>query len=317
MPRQSPRKAPIFVLGSFVAACSAKVEHLPRMGESLRAEAFTLEPGGKGLNLMIGSRRLGAEVDGLLAVGDDLFARLAEAALVRADLSIGMLRRCRGATGSGIGFADARGDNCLAIYPGANLALSVEHVRAARHAIGGARLVLAQFEIADEPIAEAFALARTAGVATLLNPSPYRTIGPRILADTSILVLNRVEAAQMALALGKCGGGQHTHEQWAALGDDLLGLGPDVVIVTLGAEGALACRKGQKPVHQSAFLVEPVDSLGAGDAFSAGFAVSLIDAFSFEDCLRRAAACGAMATQKLGVFDALPSRARLEDFLNV
>jgi ribokinase len=149
----------------------------------------------------------------------------------------------------------------------------------------------------------------------LLNPSPYRAIESRILAHTSILVLNRVEAAQMALALGRHGGGQHTHEQWAALSNELLGLGPDVVIVTLGAEGALAYRKGQKPVHQSAFPVEPVDSLGAGDAFSAGFAVSLVDEFPFVDCLRRAAACGAMATKKLGVFDALPSRAQVEAFL--
>jgi ribokinase len=54
-----------------------------------------------------------------------------------------MLRRCQGATGSGIGFTDGHGDNCLAVYPGANLSLAAEHVRAARHAIGGARLVMA------------------------------------------------------------------------------------------------------------------------------------------------------------------------------
>src|SRR5579859_1532447 len=97
----------IFVLGSFVAACSAKVEHLPRPGESLRAQAFTLEPGGKGFNLAVGARRLGAAVDGVLAVGDDFFSQLARPALVNAGLSTDMLRTHKGATGSGIGFTDS------------------------------------------------------------------------------------------------------------------------------------------------------------------------------------------------------------------
>src|SRR5579883_1227553 len=132
----------IFVLGSFVAACSAKVKHLPKPGESLRAEAFTLEAGGKGLNLAVGARRLGVAVDGLLAVGSDLFAQLAEPALLRADLPVRMLRRYPGPTGSGIGFTDAAGENCLAVYPGANFALSAADVRAAADAISRATLVL-------------------------------------------------------------------------------------------------------------------------------------------------------------------------------
>jgi len=61
--------------------------------------------------------------------------------------------------------------------------------------------------------------------------------------------------------------------------------------------------------------VRAVDSLGAGDAFTAGLAASLIAGVSLTDGLERAAACGAIATQRLGVLDALPTREQLGTFL--
>ena len=89
--------APIFVLGSFVAACCVKVDRLPVAGESLRASAFILEAGGKGFNCAVGLRRLSVHVDGLLAIGDDWFADFARDAVIRAQLPDRMLVRCAGA----------------------------------------------------------------------------------------------------------------------------------------------------------------------------------------------------------------------------
>jgi ribokinase len=307
----------LFVLGSFVVACSARVARFPRPGESLRAEAFALEAGGKGFNLALGASRLGAPVDGLFAVGSDPFADFAAAAFARAGLPIGMLRRRDGATGAGIGFVDEGGENCLAVDPGANLRLSAGDVRAAGEAIGRAALVLAQFEIGDEPIAEAFSIARAAGRPTLLNPSPCREPDPAVLGRTSILVLNRVEAAQLAGLDG--GGGGGTAEADAARAEraaaDLLRRGPDAVVVTLGAEGALACRRDGPTLRVPARPVRAVDTLGAGDAFAAGLAVGLAERRPWTDAMRLAAACGAAAVRRRGVFDALPTRAEAEALL--
>ncbi|MFJ5370297.1 PfkB family carbohydrate kinase, partial [Bosea sp. CER48] len=177
---------PIFVLGSFVLACTAKVGRFPRPGESMAAQHVTIEPGGKGLNQAVMARRLGAAVDGLLAVGDDLAACFVVPALRRADLPETMILPIAGDTGAGVGFIDAAGETCLAIAPNANLALSAEDVRARARAIEGASLVTAQFEVGDDPIREAFALAGRAGVPTLLNPSPFRPIPEDILAATTI-----------------------------------------------------------------------------------------------------------------------------------
>ncbi|SMF83917.1 ribokinase [Azospirillum oryzae] len=306
----------LFVLGSFVIACSAKVDRFPQPGESLRAEAFTVEAGGKGLNLAIGARRLGVGVDGLFAVGDDLFGGLAEQALAGAGLSPALIRRCPGATGAGIGFTDRGGENCLAVYPGANRQLSADHVRAAT-GLRRAALVLAQFEIDDGAIVEAFALARAAGVRTLLNPSPFRALPAGLLAHTDILVVNAVEAAQMAQALAPRLDIDMDAEPLsaAASADAFLALGPGLVVVTLGARGAVACRRGAAPLHQPAFPVATVDTLGAGDAFTAGLAAGLVQGRPLEECLERAAACGAIVAGRIGVAAALPTTEELERFL--
>ena len=304
---------PIFVLGSFVVACSAKVARFPRPGESLAAETVTIEPGGKGLNQAIMARRLGAAVDGLLAVGDDLAAAFAPPALERGDLPQSMLIRLAGHTGSGIGFTDAAGETCVAVAPGANLALSAEHVLQRARAIAGAALVTAQFEIGDQPIEAAFALARQAGVPTLLNPSPLRVVPETMLALTSILIVNETEARGLAIALGlKPGGATEPQRLAAEFAPALMERGPRLVVVTRGAAGAIAVTTEGQVIEQQGFAVETIDSLGAGDAFAATLGVRLATGRSLPESLRDAAIAGALTTTRNGVFDALPSLAAIK-----
>lgn len=298
----------VFVIGSFVVAASAKVPRLPISGESLSAEAFILEPGGKGFNLAVGLARLQIEVSGILAVGDDLFGHIAETILDQAGLPRSMLRRYPGSTGSGVGFFVEGGDNCLAVFSGANLALSAEDVVGAAE-LAEAAFVLAQFETGDAPIRAAFADARRRGATTVLNPSPYRPIDSAILADTTILVMNETEALSCAEDLF---GGWVSEE---ALAVSLLDQGPDLVVLTLGATGAVAFVRDAPPLRAAAFAVEPLDSLGAGDAFTAGLVAGLIRTGDLAISLRQANACGALCVEQAGVLNALPTIAALERFL--
>ena len=306
----------LFVLGSFVVACSARVGRFPQRGESAIAEHFVVEAGGKGFNLATGAHRLGATVYSIFAVGDDVFAQTAEPAFAKAGFVPTRLRRCAGRTGSGIGFIDATGETCLAVYPGANLRLAAEDVRAVAETVAGARAVLAQCEIGDAPIAEAFALARRNGADAILNPSPFRMPTAEILRDTSILVVNEVEVLALAAALGVAGTFEGAHLPAATVAA-VLARGPHTLIVTRGSCGAVAYRRDLAPSVQPAFAVDAVDSLGAGDAFLAGFAVGLTENLSFAACLRQAAAAGALATLRPGVFDALATRDELRAFLAV
>jgi ribokinase len=306
-------EASIFILGSFVAAFSAKIPRLPAAGESLRAEHFLLEAGGKGFNLAAGARRLGAAVDGIFAVGDDFLAGLAAPAFATAGLAQTVLLRKTGPTGAGIGFIDRAGETCLAIHPGANEQLGAADIAAAAPRIANASLLLAQFEIPDAPIAAAFAVARRAGGLTLLNPSPFRPIAPEILADTSILVVNQVEASQLAASLAVPAAAAPA--DYARLAETLAGAGPRLLVVTLGAAGAIAFNGQAAPLRQPAFAIAAIDSLGAGDAFTAAFAVALSRQSGLSNALRRAAAAGAIAASRHGVLAALPTPAELEALL--
>jgi ribokinase len=306
--------SPIFVLGSFVAASSAKVQRLPAAGESLQASSFIMEAGGKGFNLAAGAARLGGNVDGIFAVGDDFLAGIAEPAFRRAGLRPDMLIRYPGPTGAGIGFIDAQGENCLAVFPGANAKLSAEDITEATARLRRAGLVLAQFEIADAPIITAFAMAREAGAATILNPSPYRPIHPEILRNSSILVVNRIEARRLGADLGP----RLAPDDPAALAQlaaRLFGRGPEILIVTLGDSGVAAFQQNAAPFRLPAFAVAAVDSLGAGDAFTAAFTVARAAHLPLQECLRWGAAAGAWVTSRSGVLEALPGHAELEAML--
>ncbi|WP_336487770.1 PfkB family carbohydrate kinase [Methylobacterium nigriterrae] len=304
-----PRRARIFVVGSFVAASSVRVARLPEAGQSLEASAFTFEAGGKGLNLAVAAHRLGAAVDGIMAVGNDPLAGLAEPALARAGLPASMLRRFEAQTGAGIGFTQDDGENCLAVFPGANRHLDAASLRQAASGLERADLTLAQFEAPDGAIAEAFRIARGAGRATLLNPSPFRIVTDAILRNTSILVVNASEAAALASASGMPSAGD------AVLAARIREQGPDLVVITRGADGATAFPADGAPVRQAAFPVTAVDALGAGDGFAAGLAVALAEKRPLAEAMRRGAACGALVVRSLGVFDALPTREALERFL--
>lgn len=296
----------IFVVGSFVAACSVTVERFPSPGESICASAFMLEPGGKGFNQAVAARRLGARVDGLLAIGDDLFGSLAHGAIAQHDLPSDMLVQKAGSTGAGVGFIDRDGDTEIAVFKGANDLLTAGDVAAAADRIRAADLVTAQFEAGDAAIASAFTIARQAGALTMLNPSPYRPISPAILAHTDFLVMNRTEFQALA-------GDITLEEKEALFGHPVLRALPGVVI-TRGGRGLWA-RRGDDVRHVPAFPVPAVDGIGAGDAFLAGLAVALVAGKTWEVALTEASACGAITTTRMGVLDALPTANELESLL--
>ncbi len=304
----------LFVLGSFVVACSAHVSRFPQRGESATAAQFVVEPGGKGFNLAIAAHRLGANVYSIFSIGDDLFSHAADQAFASAGLTPTRVRRCRGATGCGIGFVDAVGETCLAVSPGSNLELDAEDVAAVADTVAQAQVVLAQFEIADAPIEAAFALARRHQAVTILNPSPFRMPSPGILRDTDVLVVNEVEAEMLAAALGIAAAFDGPMLAPAAVAA-ILACGPRTLIVTLGPRGAILHREAERPMVQPAFPVAAIDTLGAGDAFLAAYAVSLAAGASVATCLRRANAAGGLATLAPGVLAALATRDALDAFL--
>lgn len=94
----------------------------------------------------------------------------------------------------------------------------------------------------------------------------------------------------------------------------ITGMGPKQAIVKLGAEGAYALCDGDA-VQQPAFAVHAVDTVGAGDAFVAGYLAELISGAPLTNRLRTAAACGAIACTAPGDWEAAPDRAAIARLL--
>jgi fructokinase len=104
---------------------------------------------------------------------------------------------------------------------------------------------------------------------------------------------------------------------------ELTGFGPHTAFVTLGDAGAVGYATpaapwvdGDDPVRldHAGYEVDPVDTTGAGDAFTAGLIASLVDGTGVEEALAFANAVAATATTAAGAWVALPDREAVADF---
>ena len=83
--------------------------------------------------------------------------------------------------------------------------------------------------------------------------------------------------------------------------------GPNAVVLTRGAEGVtLFDDEGKRKIP--AFRAKAVDTVGAGDAFSGGFAASLAEGLPVEDALRFAQAAAAISVTRIGAQPSMPNR---------
>ncbi len=162
------------VVGSINLDLVARVERLPRPGETVAATHYARIPGGKGANQAVAAARLGAQVRMIGAVGEDAFAEEALAGLEAAGVDLVLDRS--GETGVALIFVAADGETQIVVVPGANAYVTPTSP-------GGA--VLCQLEVRDEVVAAA---ARGASFFAL-NAAPARPID----LEPDLLIVNRLE----------------------------------------------------------------------------------------------------------------------------
>ncbi len=162
------------VVGSINLDLVARVERLPRPGETISGSTFERFPGGKGANQAVAAARLGAQVRLVGAVGTDPLADEALAGLRAAGVELELDQI--GTTGIALILVGDDGENQIVVIPGANAAVSPVSPRGA---------VLCQLEVPNDVV---LAAAREAAFFAL-NAAPARPID--VVPD--LLIVNRLE----------------------------------------------------------------------------------------------------------------------------
>lgn len=166
----------IVVVGSINLDLVARVQQLPRPGETVTDATFARVKGGKGANQAVACARLGAEVTLVCAVGNDVFA---DEALPEEERLTVAASRVDAPTGVAVILVDAAGENQIAVAPGANAELHVTELPAAD-------AVLCQLEVPDAAVRGAW---EQASGLFCLNAAPARPID----VDADLTVVNRYE----------------------------------------------------------------------------------------------------------------------------
>ena len=301
----------IAVIGSIVMDIIVETPRIPGSGENLHARQVTPATGGKAANAAVAFTRLGGRAHLLSNVGKDAFGEEALATLKRERVSIAGVGRVHDApTGAGVLLVEPDGQTAFIIAPGANLTLTPEDVTARLGSIlDEIDALLFNFEAPEDALLRAVELASDATIPIFVDAGPARPYSPELWRHAAILSPNQPETEAIV------GFSIDSDEAARAAAAELLAQGPRAVVLKLGARGALLVTPDAMRFYP-AFTIRPVDAAGAGDAFTAGLAWARLQGRDWEQSLRWANACGALAAARLGAMPAMPARARVEDFLH-
>lgn len=299
--RQSASRQ-IVVVGSANTDLVVRVPTLPRPGETVSGGTFFTARGGKGANQAVAAARAGGSVALIACLGDDALGDETFAALTAEGIALHAVRRVPH-TPSGVALilVDERGENSIAVAPGANALLTPEQVVPSIERLSPMDVLVAQLETPLETVVAAARAANRVGARVILNPAPARALPDELLQLVSVLTPNETEAARLA---GMSLDGERALEDAATA---LLQRGVGAVAITLGADGVYVATPGLRemiPGHR----VKTRDTTGAGDVFNGTLAVALAEPMPLGEAVRFANAAAAFSVTRDGAQPAAPRR---------
>ena len=276
----------------------SRVRALPRAGETVVALSSAVYAGGKGANQAAAAAKCGARVRMLGRTGRD-GAFIVEA-LRAARVDVDAVSTADPVAGSATVLVAETGENAIVIAPESNTRLVFAEIEAFLAPARQGDIVLFQNECSCLHDGIAHAAARALRV--WLNAAPadasLRAIRYEKLAG---LVVNETEAEVL------------TGEREPARALDALAarMPHGTVILTLGAQGAIAARGSARFAHRG-FEVEAVDTVGCGDAFVGAYLAAIAEGCEIPRALARANAAGALAAMRAGAIPSLATREEID-----
>jgi sugar/nucleoside kinase (ribokinase family) len=253
---------------------------------------------------------LGCKVGFSSCIGGDNFGEIALGRLRAAGVDVSTVRKLgRDAkTGLTVILPHEKWRNILT-YPGTISALTLEHLDM-EYLASSRHFHLSSYFLQrglQEHIPDLLKELKSAGLTISLdtNDDPddlWESGLDRVLPLVDVLLPNEQEAMKIA--------GCDNLESALTRLVELVPL----VVVKLGAQGAMACRASER-LHCPALKLHVVDSVGAGDSFDAGFLSEFVHGADLETCLRKGNLAGALSTTQPGGTEAFRDIAYRERFL--
>lgn len=286
-----------------------------RYGPLQHNHTMTLGIGGSESNVAIALSRLGADATWIGRVGSDPLGDLIVREIAAEGVTVIAIRDPEAPTGLMLKERRTTTDTRVWYYRRGNAGsrLSVRDIDPA--VIRGAALLhvtgisLALSDDMSEAIAEAIRWAKDAGVVVSIDLNFRGSLWTRTEAAAAygrIVPLADIVFAgddEAAILVGES-------DDPAQLAERLVALGAGQAIIKLGAKGAVAVID-EAAYRQEAVPVDVVDTIGAGDAFVAGYLADYLLGEDVPTRLATAVAAGAYACTVDGDWEGSPRRAEL------
>lgn len=299
----------ILSLGSINADFAFEVEGDFAVGGTSPARRFYRRAGGKGANVAAFLHRVGVPVRLLGRVGDDDLADQALQPLREAGIDISGVTAASGeATGVAMIGVPEDGEKTILLAANANRSWDEAALASLRQAIDEApegSLLALDFEVSREALETAFAAALARGMPVIADASFAEDIESRDLTRLAAITPNAKEAATMTGLTVRSEADARTAAR------RLVGRGVKAACVKL-SDGGCVFAAGQKVSTIEAPHVEVVDKTGAGDAFTAAFALALYEGRSPFEAAQWGVAASSLAVTARGSQEAYPDRRALQ-----
>ena len=260
------------VLGALHWDVLVQAPNLPRRDETVRGSAVAYDFGGKGGNQAVAAQRNGANTYFVGRLGQDGFGENLLRVLQETGLDLSQLQQDPGASGMSVAILEAGGEYGAVIVSEANLRIDAAQV--SLDAETG--LLLLQNEIPEAVNLELAQRARANGSEVWLNAAPARDIGPALMGQLDVVIMNRVEAQFYQDFFSK-----PAHQRLSK-------------IITKGADGLDLILPDDACQSFPAFEVPSLSSHGAGDVFVGALAAQRLAQIPWEPALRYAQAAAAL-----------------------
>lgn len=299
----------IIVFGSNVLDIFFHQADLPPKDTALFLDTHDEAPGGKGANQAVAAARAGSEVRFFGALGDGGHGRQMYKNLAKCGLDVSGIQFLDMPSGLAAIFVDeSDGTHRIVVSQGANLHAKQDTIP--DKLLDKNAIVLVQGEL---PIAETEALLKRAkknGARSVMNFAPATApLSKDALHDLDVIILNEHEATLIGKAVGI-----QTNDK-TSFAEELYRTYALTTIITLGGIGSIVC-SGEGTFMVSPLKITPIDTVGAGDAYTGYFCAALDQGKTFQEALCWASVAGSIACTKVGAQTALPHKEEVSGFID-